>query len=296
MNGSATEAKPPGLRIRKLTQLDLAFAESVRAAAGWNQTPGDWERFLETEPDGCFLAEWEGRPAGTVTTTSYGPDLAWIGMVLVDPAHRRRGIGRALLEYAIGHLRGRGVRCIKLDATPAGKLIYDELGFKNEWTLRRWSGVSDGAGSFILTKDSIREWGPNGHLQVEGPDIGAFGCSRKRLLAALAKQSHPALVTRSSSGGITGFGFSRPGSLARYLGPVVADCSEGGLGLVETILGAYPGQNFFWDIPDPNEPAWRWAEQHGFSIQRPLTRMYLGDNLIPGDPRRQFALAGPEVG
>src|SRR4026209_418202 len=125
------------IRLRVLTREDLPFADAVRALAGWNQTIADWERFLAAEPGGCFLAEWDGVPAGTATTIVYGPAVAWIGMVLVHPDHRRRGIGRALLERCIEHLRERGVRCIKLDATPAGKQVYDGLGFKDEWTLTR---------------------------------------------------------------------------------------------------------------------------------------------------------------
>ena len=70
------------LRLRLLKRADLAFADSVRALAGWNQTMEDWERFLSAEPDGCFLAEWNGASAGTATTTVYERELAWIGMVL----------------------------------------------------------------------------------------------------------------------------------------------------------------------------------------------------------------------
>src|SRR5688500_17823494 len=126
------------LRLRPLTREDLSFADSLRALAGWNQTLADWERFLALEPDGCFLAEWQGVSAGTATTTVYGAELAWIGMVLVHPEYRRRGIGQALLERCIEYLSKRGVRCIKLDATPEGKRVYANLGFQDEWTLTRW--------------------------------------------------------------------------------------------------------------------------------------------------------------
>ncbi len=128
----------PPLHLRLLTSADLAFANSVRALAEWNQTLDDWQRFLAMEPTGCFLAEWAGTPAGTATTIVYGPALAWIGMLLVHPAYRGRGIGRALLSCSIEHLDSCGVRCIKLDATPLGKTVYLRCGFEVEWNLTRW--------------------------------------------------------------------------------------------------------------------------------------------------------------
>ena len=56
------------LGLRLLSREDLAYEDSVRALAGWNQTIADWERFLAAEPNGCYLAEWNGAPAGIATT------------------------------------------------------------------------------------------------------------------------------------------------------------------------------------------------------------------------------------
>lgn len=283
------------MRVRTLTAADLDFADSVRALAGWNQTHADWERFLAMEPDGCFLAEWNGTPAGTATTTIYGPELAWIGMVLVHPDLRRRGIGRALLERCVAYLRSRGVRCLKLDATPAGKEVYDRLGFRSEWTLKRWVG-RPAAATPAAPSPGLWSWRATDVARVESLDVTAFGAARRALLGALTQTSTAALVKESAAGDIAGFGFARAGSQALYLGPVVADSAQAGLGLVEALIARHAGQAIFWDIPDPNEAAVDWARQHGFTIQRPLIRMFLGENSAPGDPLRQFALAGPEVG
>ena len=75
----------PTVHIRVLGPADVSFADSLRELAGWNQTLADWHRFLAMEPAGCFLAEWEEKPAGTATTLCYGTDVAWIWMVLVQP-------------------------------------------------------------------------------------------------------------------------------------------------------------------------------------------------------------------
>jgi len=292
---SSQQEPQPALRLRRLTQADLAFADSVRALAGWNQTLADWERFLRMAPEGCFLAEWHGTPAGTATTTIYGRALAWIGMVLVHPDFRRRGIGRALLQHCVTRLRDQAVRCIKLDATPAGKLVYDGLGFQSEWPLSRWAGRPT-SGAPVMDTPGIRSFRPSDMAAIEMLDTRAFGVSRQALLLELTRQSRDPVVIESEPGGIKGFGLARAGSQALYLGPVVAESDSAGLDLVQALIARNPAPAVFWDIPDANEAAVSWAQSHGLVIQRPLTRMFLGENSAPGVIRRVFALAGPEIG
>ncbi len=81
-----------------------------------------------------------------------------------------------------------------------------------------------------------------------------------------------------------------------YLGPVAATSTEAGLSLVEALVSRCEGETIYWDIPDANTAAVEWARQQGFILQRPLIRMYLGENPAPSDARKQFAIAGPEVG
>jgi ribosomal protein S18 acetylase RimI-like enzyme len=283
------------LRIRRLTHADLGFADELRRLAGWNQTLDDWRRFLTLEPEGCFLAEGNGQPAGTATTTLYGPALAWVGMLLVHPEHRRRGIGRALLEHCLGHLKARGVQCVKLDATPQGEKLYRSFGFESEWTLARWLGAARGRHPQSPCT-GLRSWRRADALAVGALDRAAFGAARCRLLEGLADRSSLAVVLEAEKGGVAGFGMLRPGSCAHYLGPVVADSEVAGLDLVRALLARSEGQPVFWDIPDPNTAAASWASQHGFALQRPLIRMRLGRSVAPGDPQRQFALSGPETG
>src|ERR1043165_4750237 len=126
------------LTLRYLTAADIPFADSLRANAGWNQTPADWQRFIELSPRGCLLAECEGRPVATATTVTYGSELGWIGMMLVHPDFRRRGIARVLMQHSIEILQSAGVKSIKLDATPAGREVYLRIGFKDEYTLTRF--------------------------------------------------------------------------------------------------------------------------------------------------------------
>ena len=93
------------IEIREMKSGDLVAADSLRNLAGWNQTATDWNRILNYQPNGCFVAVNADRIVGTVTTTCYGQKLAWIGMMLVHPDFRRRGIGTHLAEDLHDNLR-----------------------------------------------------------------------------------------------------------------------------------------------------------------------------------------------
>jgi len=81
------------MRLRIMTMADIPAGMRLKEIAGWNQTTADWKRFLEASPGGCFAAEEDGRVCGTATTISFENRFAWVGMVLVDPEYRSRGIG-----------------------------------------------------------------------------------------------------------------------------------------------------------------------------------------------------------
>jgi ribosomal protein S18 acetylase RimI-like enzyme len=283
------------IHVRPMLRTDLPFADSLRALAGWNQTLADWRRFLRMRPQGCFLAQWNGARAGTAATLVYGSDLAWIGMVLVHPECRRRGIGRGLLLKCIEHLQASGVRCIKLDATPEGRPVYENLGFKEEWTLRRWEAqFSAPAGK--QPDSHVRAWQKADALRFDPHDARAFGASRRELILDLARQSRCALTYESEPNVPIACGLLRRGAQASYLGPVSATSPQGGIALIEALIAQGGAGRVFWDIPDLNAPAIAWAERRGFRVQRNLTRMWLGDNARAGNPLDQFALAGPELG
>src|SRR5437867_3450463 len=167
--------------FRLMTEADIPAGMRLKELAGWNQTPSDWERFLRGSPAGCFVAELDGRVCGTATTIVYEGRFAWIGMVLVDPECRGRGIGTRLLAKAIEHLDAVGVSTLKLDATPQGRPIYAKLGFVSEyeverWTLERQPGLAGAGGSAAPREraaaglaEPSASWGPSGSRRRNRP-------------------------------------------------------------------------------------------------------------------------------
>ena len=62
-----------------------------------------------------FVAEVDGRAAGSVALSRRDAETAWLSKLFVDAQHRGHGLGRALLARAVAEARTRGYRRIELE-------------------------------------------------------------------------------------------------------------------------------------------------------------------------------------
>ncbi len=284
------------LKIRQMDLSDVPFAMRMVEIAGWNQVPADWSRLLRVASDGCFLAEWEGQPAGTATAVHYGTDCAWVGMVLVDPSFRRRGIGMGLIAHCIAYLKSLGVRTIKLDATDEGRAVYLKQGFVDEYGTLRYAGELKLA-RFRATGIEIGPAIQERHsLPLQILDAAVFGARRIGLLNALIKQQPDLMLVATDDRLVVGYGLARPGRLHGYIGPVVAGRMDVAQALVAELAGRLEQPTVFVDTTVLNQPWCEWLGASGLREQRRLTRMYLGTNDRPGDPPRMYTLSAFETG
>jgi ribosomal protein S18 acetylase RimI-like enzyme len=86
------------------------------------------------QPDGVFVAaDITGNAIGYITTRlNPTSGIGWIPNLAVDPGHQGKGIGRALIQHAIGFLRQSGMHVAKietLEQNPIGQALYPSLGF-----------------------------------------------------------------------------------------------------------------------------------------------------------------------
>ena len=279
------------IEVRLLGEVDIAAAVRLKELARWNQTVDDWRRLLRLEPNGCFCATVGGRVVGTTTTTTYGRDLAWIGMVLVDPDYRRLGIATRMLHAALDYLREAVVATVKLDATPDGRPVYEKLGFKMESLIERWEGIAgvQAVGCSTLDASAIRE--------VLTLDRRAFGADRSKLIEMLVEDACVApLASTAPDGRLTGHGLARRGTAAAYVGPVVTTISEGATALLDGLLSQLTGQRVYIDVNTDFENGTEILAARGLVKQRDLIRMSYGKESKAGSSPSVFAIAGPEYG
>ncbi len=258
----------------------------IKEAAGWNQTATDWRNLLLLAPDTCFGMEYKGRLAATTTAVCYERKLAWIGMVLTEPAHRRRGFARRLMEHTLAALEARQVEWIKLDATEMGAPLYRKLGFEDEGPVERWRTRAQAHGGLGACPAA---WAA-GFADL---DRHAFGANRSRLLSTLA------LLGVAAVPGV-GYGMARPGSEAAYFGPCVSASAEAARELLAWFLSLHRGAPIYWDLLPHNTEAVRLARAFGFEPVRKLVRMVRrgtpGAARIDHNDAQVFAIAGFEWG
>jgi GNAT superfamily N-acetyltransferase len=276
---------------RPLTLADLPAAMTLVNQVGWNQTIADWARFVNAEPAGCFATSLDGHLVGTAATIIYDGQLAWIGMVIVDSAYRGRGIGRELLESVLDFLDGRGIPCVKLDATPAGKPVYEKFGFVGEREIMRLALVRPSCGA--PQPSAAPRAVMNDVLRL---DRQLFGVDRGELLRSLAVDAPELAVVIREGTEIIGYAFGRHGGRADHLGPWMARDGEAAARVLDTCLERSERPLVYVDCIGDNPWALRIAEARGFQLSRALTRMCRGANLFPGTTKYLGAIVGPEFG
>ena len=271
---------------------DIEAGLRLCRASGWNQVRRDWEQFLALSPNGCVVAAHEEQVVGTVATVRYGTRFGWIGMVLVDPAVRGRGIGTRLLDHSLALLADMPL--IRLDATTAGHPLYLTRGFTEERPINRLQGVAP----------ALAQPRPEGVRPMRSQDIGdisaldelVFGANRIAMLRWMW-QGAPGYAWVAERGGrVAGYAFGRHGHDFEDLGPIVAADDDMAHRLAIACLSAHGGRSFVVDVPLGQSSLQQRLEALGFRYQRPLIRMARGSGGIPGDPSRQFAVLGPEFG
>jgi GNAT superfamily N-acetyltransferase len=83
-------------------------------------------------PQRIYLAEVDGRPAGSGGLKQIRPDVGEIKRMYVDPAFRGRGIARAILERLVDDGREAGYRALRLETAVwmvEAHALYRSVGF-----------------------------------------------------------------------------------------------------------------------------------------------------------------------
>lgn len=98
---------------------------------------GTYKAWLAETPEprivaggGIVIANWPGFPGESLAKR------AWILNMYTEPEARRFGLAKQLLQTMLDWCRSQGFRSVALHASPAGRPLYESLGFQPTNELR----------------------------------------------------------------------------------------------------------------------------------------------------------------
>jgi ribosomal protein S18 acetylase RimI-like enzyme len=272
------------ISIRTLSAADLEAADGILSSAF--QRAESWQPelrlFQRLQPGGIFLASRDGIPAGMVASIVYS-NYAYVGMMGIHQDFQRQGLGLALMEHLLAWMGEQKVPLVKLDASPAGQLLYEKLGFvplEEVYVFQQRPGRWDRPyprGIHLVTAPYLD--------LITASDTQVFGADRSRLLRALLR-TYPvrAFQTMNEQGHLSGYLIVQ----AKRIGPWVMNESSD----AERLLLAALSLSFNGPVsvvtPAENIEAFSLLQRFGFQVVRVNRHMAYGSNVSIGQREKIY--------
>ncbi|MGW1592497.1 GNAT family N-acetyltransferase [Streptomyces sp. NPDC002343] len=273
------------LPIRRLTHRDLIACADLSEDRGWPREEHKWG-FLLTAGKGYGIDDPEGGLVAACVVTEYGgwgrPELGAIGMVLVAGRHARQGVGRRLMRHVVSVM---GSTPLTLHATPDGRPLYEELGFKvtGRAEMLRGRFAPGGPEPEVVTRDATAEDLP----AIVRLDEEVFGTDRTPLITRLPAFADQLRVAEED-GRLIGYTAAWPNMDTHVVGPLIARDTETAKALI-TSLAARTERPLRTDIDVRHEELLDWAKERGLASVAFNSVMTSGITELPGDWTRRFA-------
>jgi len=283
--------------IRPWTQADIGYVTTSVNREGWGYTQQDIARCWQYEPNGCFIAEVQNKPVGHVFSICYGK-MGWIGLLIVEPEKRVKGIGTALMHATIDYLQNVGAETIRLEAVEKAVPLYRRLGFREEFDSVRFRKQ-------LKRKEKLKPFGENiFHIQEEDIrtiaefDSKCFGANRLRVLQSLHKGQPRQCFVAKEKQKVLGYIIIRKILNAHRIGPWVCATRNTAEKLLNACLNTIEEEEteLRLGMPILNKHGMKLMQKLGFNLVSESVRMFLGKNKHRGEITRIYGIGGPEKG
>lgn len=274
------------IEMRSADRADLDTVLDWAAAEGWNPGLGDAEAFFAADAEGFFVATENGAPIAAISVVNHNPDFAFLGLYIVLPAHRGRGIGLNLWNHALEHA---GARTVGLDGVPDQQSNYAASGFEHAGGTTRFSGAVTAA-----DVPTIRPASPDDISALIAAEGAASGTSKPAYLTAWFQGSDLRQTLLLERGGkIAGFATVRKCREGAKIGPLLARDTDDAEALIRQASGLYEG-DITLDVPAASTGLAALCARLDMTPGFETARMYRGP--FTGGTEAFFAVTSLELG
>ncbi|MGR6971521.1 GNAT family N-acetyltransferase [Streptomyces cynarae] len=273
------------LPIRRLTPRDLRACADLSQDRGWPREEHKWGLLLAAGK-GYGIDDPEGGLVTACVVTEYGsshrPDLCAVGMVLVAERHARQGVGRRLMRHVVAE---SSTTPLTLYATPNGRPLYEELGFKaiGSSEMVRGHFTAGGPPPTVSTRPATGE----DLATLVRLDEEVFGADRTHMITRLPAFADQLRVAEEK-GRIIGYAAAWPNMDTHVVGPLIARDTETAKALVAS-LAAHTDRPLRTDVDVRHEALLTWLKERGLASAGVNAVMTYGIPDLPGDWTRRFA-------
>jgi GNAT superfamily N-acetyltransferase len=246
---------------------ELELVLKWAASEGWNPGLHDSDAFYSADPKGHLLGILAGVPVGCISAVAYGISFGFLGLYLVRPEYRGRGLGIMLWEKSLSRLKGRNVG---LDGVLGRQRDYEKYGFRLAHRNLR----------FRVLGNSLPV--PSGLTALRRGDLGTvleydrqlFPADRRQFLGKWLGLPESAALGCVKGGKLAGYGVMRKCRDGYKVGPLFADTPDMAEDLFTGLAGHAQGAQVFIDIPEVNKPALNIAARMEMEQVFATARMY----------------------
>lgn len=281
---------PADLSMRAAGPDDLAAIADLRSGVGWGVHEWALRAAIEPPHARCLVAvDRRGAVVAVGSGISYG-ELGFVGNMVVDAAHRRRGLGSAILREVMSFLEAAGCQRVELYATTDGRPLYAGHGFEVAGT----SALAQVTRALPLHRDeslTIRRGDREDLDDLAAYDRPRFGGNRRPLLTLMLADPARPLLLAERDAAIAGYAWVRPES--SRIGPVLADAPSVAETLLAESFSRMPSvDDLRLNLPLAAGPGAGWLRSVGVELE-------LWDGVMargPQIPRRPETIYGNAVG
>jgi predicted N-acetyltransferase YhbS len=283
------QASNTAIAYRRMSGDDLPAAYGLTQLVRWAHRLEDWQ--LMHRLGTGFVAEQNGSVIGSGLCWKFGDTHAALGMIIIAPEWQGRGIGRELMKLVLEEL---GERCILLTATPAGRPLYEKLGFVPSGTVDHHQGTLQQIPPLALAAgERIRPLAAGDLPALAALATRALGMPREQMLAQLLDMTEGALLEKD--GEALGFSLIRRFGRGHMIGPVVAPDPERAKALIGHWAQAYAGSFVRVDVTGGSGLS-PWVESLGLALVEPSVRMARGPAPVSDGTVEQYAILSQAIG
>ena len=261
----------PGYTCRTMTRDEVALAVDWAAQEGWNPGLHDAATFHAADAQGFFAGVQDGEPVASISVVKYGAGFAFLGLYIVRPGFRGRGLGWALWQHGMASAARRQVG---LDGVVAQQDNYRKSGFALAWRNVRFEGSGGGT---VAPDPRLVRLDTLAFEMVRAYDQPFFPADRGAFLSAWIAQADATGIGWVDHGALHGYGVIRPCRSGWKIGPLFADTEAIAQALFASLVShASPHEAVYLDLPESNAAALALARRHGMRRVFETARMYTG--------------------